>query len=266
MRIALIGAGNMGEAILAGIHKKHECLVCEPRLDRQKYLRKKYRVTVGPLAEVVQAAQAVVLAVKPQDFPELLAELASQQIKDKLFISIAAGITTRFIEKALARSAALAAKPRVVRVMPNLPALVGQGMSGIASGRFATPRDGRLAEDVFQSVGSTVVVKEAMLDALTAVSGSGPAYVFLFVECWLASARKLGFSEAEARQLVYRTLSGSVSLLEQSPEPASVLRERVTSKGGTTQAAMDVFFGKDMQSIFEEALQAACRRARELSK
>ncbi len=260
MRIALIGCGNMGEAILAGIHREHCCFVCEPRPERQSYLRRKYRVRIGPLDEVVGAAEAVVLAVKPQDFPELLAEIAARPLKGKLFVSIAAGITTGFIEKALRQPV------RVVRVMPNLPALIGEGLTAVTRGKRATPRDCRLAERIFQAVGKTVVVKEAMMDAVTAVSGSGPAYVFLFVECMLKAARRLGFSGAEARALVYQTLEGSTRLLGRSADTAEALRLKVTSKGGTTQAATEVFLRKDMAGIFEAALKAARDRSRELAK
>jgi pyrroline-5-carboxylate reductase len=260
MRIALIGAGNMGEAILAGIHKKHVCLVCEPRPERQVYLGKKYRVKVGPLAEVVRAAEVVILAVKPQDFPELLAELAVGPVQGKLFVSIAAGITTKSLEKGLRQPA------RVIRVMPNLPALVGQGMSAVARGKRATPQDCRAIEDIFNTVGKSVVVKETMMDAVTAVSGSGPAYVFLFVECLVKAARKLGFTDGEARVLAYQTLLGSARMLEQSEDSAEALRLKVTSKGGTTQAATEVFFRKDIAGIFEAALKAARDRAKELSR
>jgi pyrroline-5-carboxylate reductase len=260
MRIALIGCGTMGEAILAGILKKQQCFVCEPRLERQRYLKKKYRVKIGPLAEVVQVADVIVLAVKPQDFPELLAEIASRPVKGKLFISIAAGITTHFIERALKQAV------RVVRVMPNLPALINEGVTGLARGKRATPKDIKVAESIFRAVGATLVVKETMMDALTAVSGSGPAYVFLFVECLIKVARKLGFDEKSARELVYPTLTGSAHMLARSKEPAGILRQKVTSKGGTTQAAMDVFRTRKITGVFEGAMKAARARAKELSQ
>lgn len=266
MRIALIGAGNMGEAILAGIHKKHACFVCEPRPERQAYLRKKYRVMIGPLDVVVRSSEVVILAVKPQDFPDLLAEIASLSVKGNLFISIAAGITTKFIEKRLRRSAGSLQNLRVVRAMPNLPALVGEGLTAVARGTRATPRDLKVAESIFKAVGRTIVVKESMMDAVTAVSGSGPAYVFLFVECLQKAARRLGFSEGEAKALLYQLLRGSVTMLEGSADSAETLRLKVTSKGGTTQAATDVFVKKDLTGTFEAALTAARDRARELAK
>ena len=259
MKIAFIGCGNMGEAILAGIHKKYSCYACEPRAERQAALKKKYRVTFGMAADVGKVADVVILAVKPQDLPDVLVEIRELPIGKKLFISIAAGVTTASIEKKLGGA-------RVVRVMPNLPAMAGEGMSGLCRGRKAAPKDAALAKSFFDAIGCTVIVPEKMMDAVTAVSGSGPAYVFLVAECWMKAARKLGFSEKEARELVYQTLTGSVHMLARSADTAEVLRQKVTSKGGTTQAAMDVFLKKNISGMFEAALKAAQARAKQLSK
>jgi pyrroline-5-carboxylate reductase len=259
MKIAFIGCGNMGEAILAGVHKKHTCYACEPRADRQAVLKKKYCVLFGMVADVVKAADVVILAVKPQDMPDVLAEIRTLPIQKKLFISIAAGVTTASIEKKLGGA-------KVVRVMPNLPAMTGEGMSGLCRGRKATPKDAALAKSFFDAIGCTVIVPEKMMDAVTAVSGSGPAYVFLVAECWMNAARKLGFNEKEARALVYQTFLGSVHMLLKSEDPAVTLRQRVTSKGGTTQAATDVFLKKNISSMFETALKAARDRAKQLSR
>ncbi|MBF0331308.1 MAG: pyrroline-5-carboxylate reductase [Candidatus Omnitrophica bacterium] len=259
MKITFIGCGNMGEAILAGIHLKHTCYVCEPRLERQVELKKKYKVAFGMIVDAVKAADVIVLAVKPQDLPDVLAELRTFSLAKKLIISIAAGVTTKSIEKKLGQGV------RVVRVMPNLPAMVGQGVSGVCRGAKATPKDVTLTQSIFNASGTTVVVPEKMINAVTAVSGSGPAYVFLFVECWIKAARKLGFSEKEAVALVYQTLVGSTQMLLKGEASPDVLRARVTSKGGTTQAAMDVFMTKGMDAMFEAALKAARDRAKELS-
>ena len=124
---------------------------------------------------------------------------------------------------------------RVVRAMPNMPALIGEGITGICAGRFAKSADLKLAQSILSAIGQTVIVKESMIDAVTAVSGSGPAYVFLFVEQWINAAIKLGFDRSQAKQLVYKTLLGSAHLLEQSQFEAADLRVKVTSKGGTTQ-------------------------------
>jgi pyrroline-5-carboxylate reductase len=260
MHIALIGAGNMGEAILAGGHCKHRFLVVEPRKSRQVFLRRKYRCSFGPLDLAAKNADVIILAVKPQDFADVLAELKRVSLKGKLVISIAAGVTTRYIEKALRQPV------RVVRAMPNLPALINEGVTAVAPGSHATSKDLAIAKQVFSAVGVTLIVKEKMMNAVTAVSGSGPAYVFLFVECLMRSARKLGFAESEARELVYKTLLGSAHLLAKSKDSVGTLRSKVTSKGGTTQAATDVFMKRDIAGIFAAALKAASDRARELSK
>ncbi len=259
MRIAFIGCGNMGEAILAGLHTRHVCYVCEPRPERQALLKKKYRITCAMLLDAVRAADVVILAVKPQELPEVLAELRAAGVRDKLIVSIAAGVTTALIEKRLGGA-------KVIRVMPNLPATINEGMSGICRGKRATPKDAVLVQGFFEAVGKTVMVPEKMMDAVTAVSGSGPAYVFLVVESLIKAARSLGFDKAQAKALVYQTLLGSAHLLEKSADDADVLRQKVTSKGGTTQAAIDVFMKKDVAGIFTAALKAAHQRARQLSK
>lgn len=249
----------MGEAILAGLHKKHQCYICEPRLDRQVYLKKKYVAVFGMLTDVARRSDVLILAVKPQDLPDVFAEIRRLPLGKKLVVSIAAGIRTATIEKALGGV-------RVIRVMPNLPAMISEGVSGLCRGKKATAKDLALARSFFDTVGTTVVVEEKMMDALTAVSGSGPAYVFLFAECMMKASRKLGFSDQEAKALVYGTLLGSVRMLAQSVDSAETLRLKVTSKGGTTQAATEVFTRKDIAGIFEKALLAAKKRAAELSK
>ncbi|MBF0594780.1 MAG: pyrroline-5-carboxylate reductase [Candidatus Omnitrophica bacterium] len=260
MKIAFIGAGNMGEAILAGLYRKNVCIVCEARPERRTYLKKKYRCAVTAVAgDAVTGADVVLLAVKPQDLPAVL-ESIRPAVKKQLFISIAAGITSGFIENTLG------GKTRVVRTMPNLPAMIGEGVTALAKGRHARPGDLKTAQGVLAAVGSVIVVPEKMINAVTAVSGSGPAYMFLVVECLMGAARKLGFSEGEAKTLVYQTMLGSVHMLAKSDDSAAVLRQKVTSKGGTTQAATDVFMEEDISGIFEAALKAACARAKELAK
>lgn len=260
MKIALIGAGNMGEAIIAGVSAKNTVFVCEPRKERHAQLIKKYKVRIGPLGEVVAAADVVIVAVKPQDFPDVMAEISTLPLKSKLVVSIAAGVTTRAIEAALKQPA------RVIRVMPNLPALIGEGMSALTRGKHAKPADLKTAKTIFETVGKVIEVPEKMIDGVTAVSGSGPAYVFLFVESMINAARDLGFSPTDAKTLVYQTLLGSAHLLEQSDDTAENFRIRVTSKGGTTQAALDVFSAGKLSDLVGRAVNAAQARAKELSK
>ena len=150
--------------------------------------------------------------------------------------------------------------------MPNLPAQVGEAVTGICRGKFATPSDIKAAQQIFHCIGKTVVVDERFMDAITAVSGSGPGYIFYFAECLEKAARSLGLSPTLARDLVTQTLKGSARLLEESNEGADVLRARVTSKGGTTQAALAVFEKSKTGKIVARALAAAKKRAKELSK
>ena len=259
-KIGIIGGGNMGTAIINGIRKKYAVSVCEKDPKRAADLKKKLKVKVADLEKVVTSSSAIILAVKPQDFDQILSEIHPCIKKDQLVISIAAGITTIYIEKRLG------GQIRVIRTMPNLPAQISQGMTGLCKGKHAIRADLNLACKIFDQIGKTVVVEEKWLDAITAVSGSGPAYVFLFVECFQRAAQALGFNEEEAQALVMQTLMGSLNLLKQQNQGAGVLRARVTSKGGTTQAAMDVFFKHNIEGIFKEALWAAKRRAQELSK
>lgn len=258
--IGLVGAGNMGMAILKGITKKFEVLVCEKDSARAEELKKKFKLRSEDFKTVVSKSQIIILAVKPQDFDGILEEIVQVMISEKLVISIAAGITTQYIEKKIGK------RSRVIRVMPNLPAQVEQAMTAICKGQYALDKDLTEAKKIFDCVGKTVFIEEQWMDAVTAVSGSGPAYVFLFVECLKKAAVSLGFEEQLSQALVLQTLKGSLKLLEESKEDAAVLRAKVTSKGGTTQAAMEVFEKNDLVRIFQEALEAAAKRAGELAK
>ena len=249
----------MGSAILSGIHQKFDVYVCEKDKTRANLLRRQFHVKLGNLEEILPQVKTILLAVKPQDFKEILREIRPQ-FKNQLVISIAAGITTSYIEKRLGR------KTRVVRVMPNLPAQIKEGMAGMCKGKLATSKDLALTRQIFDSIGKSVVVDEKWMDAITAVSGSGPAYVFLFVECFEKAAVSLGLNKTIVKELIQQTLKGSLALLESEGVDASDLRARVTSKGGTTQAATDVFMKHHIEKIFEEALKAAARRAKELAK
>lgn len=259
-RIGIIGGGNMGGAIIAGVHKKYRVSVCEQDQRRRQLLKRKYQVAVGDLAAVVKRSQVIILAVKPQNFDSVLKDMKPLVTGNQLIVSIAAGMTCRYIEKRLGN------KIRVVRTMPNLPAQVGEGITAICSGKSAKRKDVLLVQQIFSCVGTTMIVNEKYMDAVTAASGSGPAYVFLFIESFQKAVRSLGLSEALTESLVSQTVKGSLDLLKQQKEDASVLRSRVTSKGGTTQAAMDVFKKYKFEKAFRLALNAAKKRAKELSK
>lgn len=258
--IGVIGGGNMGSAIIRGISPQFKIFICEKDKQKGAALKRSANVTAIDLAKVVEQVDAVVLAVKPQDSDEVLSILAQTWTPGKLLISIAAGLTTGYLEKRLGK------KARVVRTMPNMPAMIGQGVTAICRGRNAKAADLKLAVKIFSSVGKTVVLTEDEMDAVTAVSGSGPAYVFILAECWLAAAEKVGLKPTVAQHLVLETLKGSVALLAQSSETPAALRARVTSKGGTTQAALEVFLARRIEEIFLHALTAAKKRSGELAK
>jgi pyrroline-5-carboxylate reductase len=260
LSIGIIGGGNMGEALIKGLKDERVC-VSEANSARASFLKKKYKVKTGAISDVIENAKVVILAVKPQDMESALKEIGDgPRLKDKLFISIAAGLTTKFFEKHLGQ------KVRMIRTMPNMPALIAEGITAIAGGKYATVSDLKLAQKLLSSIGKTILVKESQIDAVTAVSGSGPAYVFLFVEQWIAAAKDLGLNETQAGALVYQTLIGSAHLLEKSTFDAGTLRAKVTSKGGTTQAALDVFSKAKFDQLVKKALAAADKRAKELAK
>lgn len=260
IKIGIIGCGNMGAAIISKIKGKYDILVVEKEPARVNLLKKKYKVSFVGLGRALESSDVIILAVKPQNFDEVLSQLSGLIAKNQLVISIAAGITTEYIEKRLGRNV------RVIRTMPNLPAQIGEGMTGICKGKKATPADLREAVKIFENIGKTLIVQEKWIDAITAVSGSGPAYVFLFAENFIKAAKALGFNDAQAKALVSQTMRGSLDLLEQSTEDAGTLRERVTSKGGTTAAALEVFGRAGYEKTFKNALMAAKKRAKELAK
>lgn len=256
----------MGEALVKGLVGKKlfapaGILVCEADTKRAQKLKEKYRIGIGDLDTVIAKSSTVILAVKPQDMESVLL-----QIKDhnKLFISIAAGLTTKFFEKHLG------GKARVVRAMPNLPALIGKGITGYCAGRFVKEGDrgnaGLILKALGEGHGSVILFEESQMDAVTAVSGSGPAYVFLFVEKWIDAAISLGLDEIYARNLVYETLVGSAYTLKEHIYTAKDLRGRVTSKGGTTEAAIKVLEEGNFGKLMKDALSAAKKRAKELAK
>ncbi|MBI5024495.1 MAG: pyrroline-5-carboxylate reductase [Candidatus Omnitrophica bacterium] len=259
-KIGIIGGGNMGSAILAGIGRKFTVRVCEQDARRAGLLKRRFGVKAADLATVAAGSRIIILAVKPQNFDEVLGRLRGRVRQDQLIISIAAGITCRYIEQRSGQ------RIRVVRAMPNLPAQVGEAVTGICPGKFATSADVKTARQIFNCIGKTVIVDERLMDAITAVSGSGPGYIFYFAECLEKAARSMGLSPTMARELVTQTLKGSARLLERSGEGADVLRGRVTSKGGTTQAALAVLQKHKMGKILQQALAAAKKRAKELSK
>ena len=271
--IAFIGAGNMAEALIRGLVKAgtfapQRIVAADIRAEQLDFLRQNFGVRVtGDNATAVAEASVVVLAVKPQQVCAALAGVRGKMSADKLTISIVAGVPTMRIEKELAqKGSGSAVKMRVVRVMPNTPALVGAGVSAMAKGVNATEEDLATAEAILGAVGITVRVEERFMDAVTALSGSGPAYVFYVTEAMIKAGVAAGLDEALAKKLAIQTVYGAGKLLVESGESPESLRRKVTSPGGTTEAAIKVMTGRKLMEILTEAVQAAEKRSRELSE
>lgn len=265
-RIVFVGAGNMAEALVRGLLAGAVCpaahiTVTDVRVEQLAYFQSTFGVAgTGDNAAAAARADVLFLSVKPQQLSEVVKGLAPHRKAGALVISIAAGVRTETLEALLGGTA------RVVRAMPNTPALVGAGVTAICPGRRAAAEDLERAEILLRAVGTVVRVDESAMDAVTAVSGSGPAYVFYFMEALLEGAQKLGLAPELARQLVYGTLAGAVKLAEQSDVGPGTLRERVTSKGGTTAAALEVVRSRAVAEAWVQALAAARQRSVELSK
>lgn len=260
--IAIIGGGNMGTAIIGGLiaagTSKHHLLAVEPLDYRRERLIDEHGIGCISKADQSLAECNVVLwAVKPQSFAEASSEAAPFFV-DPLHISVMAGVRCKSI------SSRTKAK-RMVRSMPNTPALIGKGIAALFANPFATEADKHFAEYLFSTVGQWVWVdQESHLDPVTALSGSGPAYVFFFAEAMVKAGIEMGLTEAQAKHLALATFSGAAELAQQSEESLEVLRERVTSKGGTTAAALSVLHDHKVSHAFEQALHAASNRAFEL--
>ncbi len=257
-KLTVIGGGKMGEALVGGLisgswASADEILVVEPVEARRDELVKAHK-DLAVSADATTAGPDVLVAVKPDHVEEVCRGLDSVE----RVISIAAGVTTASMESWLPEGV------RVVRVMPNTPAMVGKGMAAAAAGALATGPDLDWAAEILAAVGEVVIVDEAALDAVTAVSGSGPAYVFLLAEALRAAGVSVGLDEATADLLTRQTLLGAAHLLSVSGEDPAVLRENVTSPGGTTAAALAVFEDRDLRGIVEAAVAAADARSREL--
>jgi len=264
-KVVFIGAGNMAEALVKGIVSRGAVLpsrviVTDVRGERLEHFARVFGVTpMEDNAAAAAEAGVLILAVKPQSMAEVLPGLRPALGRKALVVSIAAGKTTSWIEGHLGPGA------RLVRAMPNTPALVGAGATAICGGRTATAEDLGVAEALFATVGAVVRVDEETMDAVTAVSGSGPAYVFFLMEAMLESAARLGMEPSVARQLVVATVEGAARLMAGTETSPTVLRERVTSKGGTTAAAFEVLRKGRVFDAFVEAILAAQARSRELS-
>ena len=261
--VAIIGAGVMGETVLSGLiragHRPESLVVGERRADRAKELTDRYGVDVVSNAEAADRARVVLLVVKPQDMAEVLDEIAISLGEDHLVASLAAGITTAFVEARVPTGVS------VVRVMPNTPALVDEGMATISRGTHCTDQDLDTVTALLMTTGKVARVPEKQQDAVTAISGSGPAYIFFVVESMIEAGVHLGLPRSTATDLVVQTVVGSAKLLRETGEHPTVLREQVTSPGGTTAAAIRELEDHKVRAAFLTAMEAARDRSRALS-
>jgi pyrroline-5-carboxylate reductase len=268
VHITFIGGGNMGRALISGLlangFEANQLSVVEANSSTGLQLHQDFGVEIisalDQIAFDFSKTNVVVMAIKPQDF-NIVAKSLSVKLKHAtgsgpLILSIAAGIRLKDMSRWLEHE-------RCVRAMPNTPALIGKGITGLFADAAVNASDRSLAETICNAVGQAVWVNdEKLMDAVTAVSGSGPAYVFAFLEAMQSSGEKLGLDAATARKLAYATLEGASQLAHNSDEHAGVLRERVTSKGGTTAAALDMLKQLDWQGALEKAIDAASQRSK----
>lgn len=267
--IAFVGGGNMAGALIQGLLKRGVPASHLHVIDINGETRARWRelglsVSSEP-DQTLSKHQIWVLAVKPQQLAEVAQQCKPFLMDNNVVLSIAAGISLESLSHWF--GSPQKPWPLVVRAMPNTPALVEKGMTGLAAGSAVSVEHRNHIQNILAAVGDVVWVdSDDMIDAITAVSGSGPAYVFRFIEAMIEGAKGLGFDEVQAKQLTLATLAGATELAAQSPEPVSVLRQRVTSKGGTTQAALDVLHEQHFGQIIETAIKAAYKRAGELSR
>jgi len=265
--IAILGAGSMGGAILAGLRRpetvagvvrvttRYEASAAALRADGIDARATEHEAGANRWA--VEDARLVLLSVKPAQIVAVLEDIAEALHPEALVLSVAAGIPTTAMEAVVPHA--------VVRAMPNTPALVGRGVTGVSGGARATAAHLALADDLFRTVGTVIELPESQIDALSTISGSGPAYVFLLIEELTRAAQAIGFDEDVARLMVQQTFTGATALLEASGDDPEELRRRVTSPKGTTEQAVAVLQQAELGDLFTRAAEAALTRARELA-
>lgn len=261
--IGVIGAGVMGEALIAALIRSginpSDISFAEKRGDRAKELEGRYSIVHQNLTDVAASSQTLLLVVKPQDMQSTLEDLAPHISADTLIISFAAGKTISSIAAGLGKT-----NP-IVRVMPNTPALIGQGASGYSLGSGVTKHQRTFVSEFLAATGKAIEVPEALQDSVTATSGSGPAYFFAFVEAMVEGSVALGLSREDATLLTIQTIVGAAALLDQSGDSPTTLREKVTSPNGTTAAALASFGESGLNNIVAQAMAAAAKRSQELA-
>jgi pyrroline-5-carboxylate reductase len=265
LKIGIIGAGNMGQALARGLVEKsvYPQNVSIFDVDKKKVDALKKETHVRPAKSsrhCVSLSDVVILAVKPNILEQVIEEISTVVNDNPLIISIAAGVPIARLESFFKKPVSL------IRVMPNMPALAGAGMSAFSLGKHATPRHKKIAEAILGSFGQVVPVPEKTLDLVTAISGSGPAYFFLLAQKLIEAGHEMGLKVDVAKQLVYQTAFGSGKVMIEDPEDPEVLIERVASKGGTTEAALKVFQKQGFGKVVQDAVKAAYQRSKEISQ
>ena len=257
--IGVIGCGNMGEALIKGLKDKG-FLCSDVSEERLKFIRDKYKVaTTTDNKQLAKKSDLIVLAVKPQDIAEVLSDIKTVIDDKKVLLSIAAGVTTSKIEKFTGRDVA------VVRAMPNTPGLIGKGITAVCGGKFVKDEDKKSALEVLSVLGEVVETDESLMDAVTAISGSGPAYFFFLTEMLIKSGIEQGLREEIAEKLAVHTALGAASLMKDTKEDPAALCRKVISKGGTTEAAFRAFEQAGLGKILKNGIEAAINRSKELS-
>jgi pyrroline-5-carboxylate reductase len=261
--VAILGAGVMGSTLLSGLIRSGrdaaDLIITGRDLERTEELASTYGVRSMSNVDAALGADTVILVVKPQDMGGLIAEIRDHIRPGALVVSLAAGITTGFLEERLPKGTA------VVRVMPNTPALVDEGMAAISPGQHCDEVHLSEAEDLLRSCGKVLRIPEKHLDAVTAISGSGPAYIFYVVEAMIEAGVLLGMPRATSTELVVQTLYGAATMLKETGQHPTVLREQVSSPGGTTMAALRQLDDHKVRAAFVTAMEAAAQRSKQLA-
>ena len=261
--IGFIGVGVMGSSIIKSLLMKSitsdQICIADKSPEKLEQLKSQYQVEVKEISAIGKSCNVIFLAVKPQDLADVLNELKQTIQPETVVISIAAGKTIKFIEDQLHTN-----NP-VIRAMPNMPAQISKGISAIAASAKVSSDELKIATELFSTTGEVVVVTEDKIDAVTALSGSGPAYFFYFIEAMVKAGVELGLTGEIATKLAIETISGSAAMLKESNLDAATLRKNVTSPKGTTAAALEIFSNSDLENIILKAMSAAKNRAQELA-
>jgi pyrroline-5-carboxylate reductase len=259
--IGFIGAGNIAEAMISGLTKAGSKIQIratnQTNQARLEQLEQKYNIIAAQFDDLVTSSDVLIIAVKPKNVQEVLQKLKTFKVQDKLIISVAAGIPMKVFNKYLPGIA-------VIRVMPNTSTAVSHSMTGLVRGENVTQEQVEVCEQIFSAVGHVLWIPEEKMNALIAMSGSGPAYFYLFTECLIQAGVQLGLNEKEAEILVRETLIGAGKMMSESGKSPGRLREEVTSPNGTTHAAISSFMEDNIAKIVLKAVQACTRRAKDM--